>query len=332
LLVLQLASAAAGPVARPALAQELPATGRVPAPAATTARPAGSLRLATYNLENLFDHVDDPSLRGEFDDMALAATDDRCRSLARAIRAVDADVLALQEVESLQALRWFRDTYLADAGYRHLSSLDAGYARGVECSVMSRFEITAERIWPDASLDDVHRDGPGWTPVPPGARLAFRRSPLQVDLRIDDDYELTVFVVHHKAQREYGWLREAEALKVVELVSERLAAHPDRNVVVMGDFNAAPWDKSFRVYLQAGLVDVMAHRGMRGAEGVLCHTHRSGRVIDYILVNGAAYREIVIDSAFVHRTATGRGGDDVAPGDYASDHFPVAVDLVPRER
>ena len=53
---------------------------------------------------NLFDQDDDPALSGEFDELPMATTDGRCRSLAEVIRRVDADVLALQEGESEAAV------------------------------------------------------------------------------------------------------------------------------------------------------------------------------------------------------------------------------------
>src|SRR5688572_8110055 len=129
-------------------------------------RTPAAVRIATYNTLNLFDDVDDPTLQGEFDDRTLTTSPERCAKLAEAIRSIDADILALQEIESLEALKWFRDRWLNDAGYAHLTSLDVGYYRGVECSVMSRFEITASKVWLNESLDTVHRPGLGWSPVP----------------------------------------------------------------------------------------------------------------------------------------------------------------------
>lgn len=320
----------------------------------------GAIRLATYNVLNLFDHEDDASLSGEFDDAGLGTSEDRCRNMAAAIEALDADVIALQEVESLEALRWFRDTFLPDAGYEHLASRDVGYYRGVECAVMSRFPIVEVRTWPEYPLERVEREGPGWTAIPTGAEpgLRFQRSPLMVTVRVPADraagraeaYDLTLFVLHHKAGGgDFRWQRESEALGVLDL-AERAAGRDGtssaaRNVAILGDFNAAPWDKSFRVYLERGYVDTLSHRIIpRWAnptpttleEERRYKTHESDRTIDYILFNSAALREFVPGSAFVYGTLTPPDSynwrEDPHPAGYASDHYPVAVDLLPGDR
>lgn len=307
-------------------------------------RRPGTVRIATYNLLNLFDHVDDPRLTGEFDDMLLAVTPARARRLADAIRAIDADVLAVEEIESLDALRWFRDTYLAGAGYDHAISYDVGYHRGIENGLLSRFEIVDARVWPGMSLEGVSRDGPGWTARPDDVRgpMSFRRSPLMVEVKVSNDYRLTLFVIHHKSGGDHRYYRELEALKALELIDGVVRDDPSRNVIALGDFNAAPWDKSLRVYLERGFVDTLAHRIIprwRNAEqdeARLYKTHESDRVIDYVLLNPAAYRDYVVGSAFVYGTLTPPDEydwrTDPQPPGYASDHYPVVVDLVPHDR
>ena len=93
------------------------------------AKPKDAIRVCSYNVLNLFDPFDDPDLQGEYDDLAMATPRERCEAIAKAIRAVDADVLCLQEVEGEDALRWFRDEFLADQGYDHIVSRDVGYDR-----------------------------------------------------------------------------------------------------------------------------------------------------------------------------------------------------------
>ena len=99
---------------------------------------AGAIRLATYNVENLFDAIDDPDLSGRNEDIDDAKPEAELQGLADAIHALDADVLALEEVESEAVLTWFRDTYLSDMGYTALASIDAGDGRGIEQSVIVR--------------------------------------------------------------------------------------------------------------------------------------------------------------------------------------------------
>lgn len=301
-------------------------------------RTPGAVRIATYNLLNFFDDVDDPKLQGEFDDIQFTTAHERCQKLAEAIKAIDADIIALAEVESLEALTWFRDKYLPDAGYKYIASKDVGYYRGVECSVMSRFKITNEKVWLNESLNGVKRVGIGWDAVPTGERLVFQRSPLMVEIEVKDGYRLTVFSLHHKAGPKFKYHREAEAIRIVELVNELQQKDKDRNIIVLGDFNAAPWDKSMRVYLHSGMIDTMAYRttGRDDPETPLYKTHESDRVLDYILMNSAAYREYVPGSGFVYGTLTPPSTynfeRDPHPPGYASDHYPVVVDLIPKDR
>jgi endonuclease/exonuclease/phosphatase family metal-dependent hydrolase len=305
-------------------------------------RTPGAIRLGSYNVLNLFDDKDDPRLSGQFDDLPMAIDPDRAATIAAAIRELDADVLALQEVESEEAVRWFVQRWLKGAGYEHIASRDVGNPRGIECAVISRFPITDVRTFTDADLDDVVRAGEGWAPrpadAPPRGRLRYQRSPLMVTVKTPDDYTLTLFSIHHKASAGFEFLREAEALKTASLVRALEKQDPARNIALLGDFNAAPWDKSLRVYLENGLVDLFAARttDRNKPESRRWRTHESERVLDYILLNRAAYREYVPGSSFVLGTL--HPGDDYdyrtqkPPKGYASDHYPIAVEVLPPDQ
>ncbi len=302
-----------------------------------------TIRVATYNVLNLFDHEDDPALTGDQEDMDEQTTEGRCRSLAAAIRAVDADVLALQEVESESALRWFRDTYLADMGYDHLVSLDVGYYRGVENAVLSRFPLSNASAPPNIPINDVVRhaspmaswdrgDGKGgWAKPRKGdTTTTYQRTPLRVDVETDAGYELTLFVVHHKSGN-HRYRREGEALKLVELVEEVRAQSPERNIVLLGDFNASPWERSMDVYRDAGFIDVLADPGVERVK-----THHSGGAIDFILMNSASHRELIPGSQHVHQIKLAPDDfnwkSEQQPDDCPSDHRPISVDLADGDR
>lgn len=327
-------------------------------------RTEGTVRIATFNILNMYDEVDDDALenrwehpfdRGEQDGLspseaeaAIAEARDanrrRYANIADMIRQVDADVLALQEVESLEALEWFRDTWLADLGYDHVVSTDVGYFRGVECSVLSRFPIADAQIWSEESLAGLGPSPLELTSLPEGEdadALTFRRRPLRVDVEMPGGDPLTFVVLHHKSGRSYAWQREREALRIVENVQALRKAEPDRAVVVLGDFNAAPWDVSVRLYVEAGLADVQADRisprrrwseqsPAEQAWSPRFKTHRSGRVIDYIFCDPNAAARIVPGTAHVVGAPFDpefNWREDPYPPFYGSDHYPVIVDL-----
>jgi len=298
----------------------------------------GTIRIATYNVENLFDDHDDPALSGRYEDAGETKPEAHREAVARAIHAIDADVLALQEVESERALRWFADEYLSDLGYRHIVSVDAGNERGIEQSVLSRFPVTEVESWPGLDLGGVHPERYGDRPnMYAGEPLTYRRSPLLVGVRVPaemtegEPYELTLVVVHHKSGRFNHYWREAEASTLVGILEELERESPERNIVVLGDFNATPDEASVEMYLDAGWVDPM--EPIDEGEPEPEPTHASGRRIDLILANPQAAREVVLGSGFVLGTPIRPEGMDwrstPAPQDYASDHFPVVVDLRP---
>lgn len=298
------------------------------------AKSAGDVRIATYNVANLFDDIDDAELSGEHDDADETKPLHERVAAARAIRRIDADVLCLEEVESEQALLWFRDQFLSGMGYDHVAAIDAGDERGIEQAVLSRLPISNAQNWPALPLGGVHPDKYGSNEnFLAGQALVFHRSPLRVDLELPGPagraQTLTLFVVHHKSGRYSAYWREAEARGTVARIEELTKAHPDRPVIVLGDFNAETRDASVQTFLNAGFHDIFANRG-GGADVV---THESGRRIDLILANPAARTQLLSDKAFVLGTAARPVGVDwrdlpTFPG-MASDHYPVVVDLRP---
>ena len=326
--------------------------------ATAPAKAKGTLRIAAYNAMNLFDQVDDPALAGEWDDMKLAVTDDRAKGLAEAIRRLDADILVLEEIESKEALTWFRDTYLKGLGYDHLESLDAGYYRGVEQSVLSRFPLKNARVFLDAKLEiegskgDDEKGGAAaseGSAVAPHDATKFQRSPLAVDVVCPDGYELTVYGIHHKAGgKDFDAHREAEAKKIIELAKKDMKKS-GRNVVLMGDFNATPNSDVRGLYKSAKFVngydfraetDIKQQREKlsdadRDALNEKYTTHESERPIDYILMSPSFAKDAIPGSFFVLSTLY--PGDaynwktDPHPPGYASDHRPIAIDFTPKD-
>ena len=133
--------------------------------------------------------------------------------------------------------------------------------------------------------------------------------------------------MHHKSGFYNSYWREAEAKGTLELIQDVLKSDPDRAVVVLGDFNAEITDESVQTYLRAGFVDIFANHD----EDRQSITHESGRRIDLILANDAAIKQMDTEHAFVYGTAArpdGTSWRDLETFDgYASDHYPVSVDM-----
>ena len=297
---------------------------------------------------NMFDQEDDPGLSGEYDDLAMATNNDRCTALAKAIIAMDADILCVQEVESEDALKWFRDTYLPKMGYAHVASRDVGYYRGIEQGVMSRYPITGVTTWTEEDLSamQARKSGgkdAGWAECKDGQGQAFQRSPIMVDVEIpstkkaDKPYTLSLVVVHHKSGRDFNCQRESEALQIVDLLEKRASEEPEVNLVVLGDFNASPSAKSVAVYKDAGFKNAYEQRWEKsGNTRDLFRTHESNRAIDYIMLHPNAWAEVVPESFQVvgtlHPGSDYNWRTDEPPSGYAADHYPLAIDVTPRDR
>ena len=342
------------------------------------ARTPGAFRFASYNIENLFDDKDDPKLSGSAEDASMTKPEEDCKNAALAIRLIDADVLCLEEVESLDAVKWFRDKYLSGLGYDFVESLDAGDGRGIEQAVLSRFPLSNASVWPNQTLEGTHpRRRNAEKGAEGGAPIKLHRSPLRVDVTVpagnvkdaagkgnEKDYHLSLMVLHHKSGRPSGYWREAEAKQFIKWAKEIEAKAPGTNLIICGDFNARAGDASMRMYFDAGYVDSFVAGGVKrspGPEGSPAGdtgddddapsarggkargpidptviSHASEQTIDFILMNANAAKELFPSSPFVLGTGARPLGADFRktpkPAGWASDHYPLVIDLTPIDK
>src|SRR5437588_6309239 len=128
------------------------------------------LTLATFNLNNLFSRF---NFSAEVDDQAAIETtitfspsdptkfrfrtfhgklvrgkSPEARALLAArIKEVDADVLAVQEVEDISTLQQFAATDLAGDGYDHIVLVEGNDPRLIDVGLLSRLPIGAVTSW-----------------------------------------------------------------------------------------------------------------------------------------------------------------------------------------
>jgi len=290
--------------------------------------PAGdTVRIATFNLEHFVDAFDDPyvSARRESDaDPGIVA--EKHRLFAEALRVLDADVLSLQEVEGEGLIRALVDSLVPDLGYRFVASADDGdwYQNVV---VLSRLPLGPLTTFADATtllpgqFDDAGR---------PEATDLINHRLFVVDVYARPDYAFSLVAAHLKAgrgERDEAW-RTGQANLLHAWLGQRFGNEVEApNIVIAGDLNATPGSRSFIALLNANrlrgpvrFTDPLASTGANShpADGPV-------RRLDHLLVNEGIRPEIVPGSAHV--------AIPIAPNpERLSDHLPVVLDLVARDR
>lgn len=204
------------------LAEEAPVTSR---PAAR--RFEGILKLASFNVLNLFDEHDDPY---RADEGTPAKPRAQLEALARTLRTLDADVVALQEVENRGILERFVRGMLPEMGYESIVLYEGNDARGIDCALLSRLPVGPVTSYRHLRFADAN-----------GAAVQFQRDLLQVRIEPVGFDPLTVFVVHLKSKRGGAdsslAVREAEARSIRRILDDALSADPKARFAICGDFN-----------------------------------------------------------------------------------------------
>ncbi len=226
-------------------------------PATTGIADVQSVTVMTFNVENLFDNVDDP---GKDDKAYLAIGDKQTDEHKAACAKVDVprwrdqclnwdwsdaivaqklsvvasvilqvndghgpDVIALQEVENMNILERLRNEYLADAGYRPAILIEGQDERGIDVAFLSRFETAAPPQLHAISFADDFPE-----------RDRDTRGILQADFQLPNGTILTGYAVHFPAPYHPTEMRVA----AYDLLNRLRAALPtDRPAFAAGDFN-----------------------------------------------------------------------------------------------
>ncbi|WP_322990286.1 endonuclease/exonuclease/phosphatase family protein [Hoeflea sp.] len=238
-----------------------------------------SIRIATFNAENLMSRFDFSGYRNELRQdrvsqlydfsseaqyrqaeiaRAVSLTDDTRQLTALAIAEADADILCLQEVESLDTLHRFEYGYLFKMigdGYRHKVLVDGNDSRGINLALMARdktLDGAPIEILEVTSHAHLTYEAAGLY-VPDLKELAqphdriLKRDCLEVDIKVGNK-RLTIYVVHFKSMggprdgvdgRSFTMpVRVAEAGAVRKIISDRFGADGGgKRYVIAGDFN-----------------------------------------------------------------------------------------------
>lgn len=278
---------------------------------------AGTVRIATYNLEG---YLDKPI------GSRAAKSSESKRRIAQIIREVRPDVLALQEVGGHSAMQSLRDSLKAEGLQLPHSELVAGFDTNIFVAVLSRYPIVKSRPHTNQTF------------LLSGRRFRTQRGIAEVQIQPAPSYRFTMFVAHLKSRRpspvaDEEELRLHEARVLRGLVDRALSADPHANVVLAGDLNDVRNSRSVRELIGRGaarLIDCRPPEGRLAASGDVTvydevrpinWTHYfpiedTYSRVDYILINSGMARELIRPETFVY----------AAPSwGLASDHRPVVA-------
>ncbi|MEM8815076.1 MAG: endonuclease/exonuclease/phosphatase family protein [Pseudomonadota bacterium] len=217
---------------------------------------AQEITIMSFNVENLFDNLDDPGKndstylpaahksdpehiaaceqievqRWRDDCLYLDWSDDavafKLEQLAKTILQVNdgfgPDVVAFQEVENIRILDRLRDEYLAGSGYAESILIEGDDLRGIDVAFLSRLPLAAEPVLHPLDMNEFPD------------RADDTRGVLEATFELPDGALLTGYSVHFPAPFhpiEMRWL----AYEHLNTIRARLPE--DRHVFAAGDFN-----------------------------------------------------------------------------------------------
>lgn len=233
-------------------------------------RAEGEFTVATQNMLNLFDTVDEPGREDSYyedyvpDDIESYQL--RLRKMSEQVRVNlgAPDILAIQEIENARVLNDLAlQIYEDDPSLRYVGCFQEGNdRRGIDNAFLVRSDTV--------NLNACYRMPGSLTERTPTTGWLFGRPPLvaEVSLLIEGDvFTMTVIGVHIKSLSDaeteaMQHRRMTQAVRIAEFAQSIFDANPEANIIVLGDMNAFQFSD--------GLVDVV---------GIISDSHKTNEAV-----------------------------------------------------
>ena len=183
---------------------------------------AETVRVAEYNIEN---YLDQPTETRH----VIKSAEARAK-VRESIRALDPDVIALEEMGTTNALLELRASLKADGldfpYWEHVQGADTN----IHVAVLSRFPIVARHPHTNETF------------LLDGKRFRVSRGFADIEIRPSTNLTFTLIAAHLKSKRpvpeaDEAELRLEEAKVLRHIVDDHFKADPSARLVVLGDFN-----------------------------------------------------------------------------------------------
>ncbi len=284
------------------------------------------MRICTYNCMNLFAWHSHPS-----EPINPAKPQRELRALAKTLDRVAADIVALQEVGSRQALIDLNSLLAAPYSHVHLAHTNSD--RGIHLGYLSR---SAPRLRSHRLLELRDTDGNvledfATSQAPKATPLRLQRDISVAEFHIastDQTSRLLLVNVHLKSHGHRAWqmlspltIRTAECRALVQVLNNLADAYPSSPAVVLGDFNDSPLSAAFEplAALPSGtLYDPIMRELVPVNPRISTYWPKRRSRVDRILLNSRAKSAYISGSIRLWSGAT---------AEIASDHFPLSIAL-----
>jgi endonuclease/exonuclease/phosphatase family metal-dependent hydrolase len=260
-----------------------------------------TFRVATYNVETYLDQPTESRTH-------IKSSEARAK-VRESIKAMNPDVLALEEMGSTNALLELRASLQAEGQnfpfWEHLQAFDTN----IHVAVLSKLPIRARR---PHTNDFFTLDG---------RRFQVKRGFAELDIQAATNFTFTLLVAHLKSRLVAADADEAEErlceAKVLRgIIDARLSQEPDARLIVLGDFNDGKDSASTKEIIGRGKLKLFDPRpaernGDTATSGPPYHEPRNvawtyfyGKTdeysrIDYILISSGLRKNWVKSDTFI---------------------------------
>lgn len=284
-----------------------------PAPSPDAEPPSSRFRIATFNVHRFFDTSCAEGACGPsaYEELPTQAEfDAKASQLADAIRALDADLVALEEVETQPCLDALLARLTDVVPYGVLGEIDT--PASVDVAVLSRTALDAVVL---------HRAAEPLR-LPDGTVTVFSRELLEVHVRAPAGAPVILFAAHFRSKSSDDPARRlAEAQQAARDVNAAATAQPAALVALAGDLNDTPGSPPLDALVVDGGLIRVADDLPTAAQATYVFNGQ-GQAIDHVLIAPSQRAARIPGSARVWRSASGGGWG-------GSDHFALSSDFRP---
>jgi endonuclease/exonuclease/phosphatase family metal-dependent hydrolase len=281
-----------------------------------------TIKILSWNVEHFVDAYDNPYINNQRENNSNNMKG-RVNLLVKALREADADIVVLQEFESIQFLKQIANEHLSDMGYAFFADHESinWYMNVV---VMSKIPLGITYGYASVNTPVQYKDeDTGEDKYETQSRINTRL--WSVDVLVNDDYSFVLTGVHLKAGR--GARNEAMRLGQLQFLKgqfERfLQENAEKNILVVGDFNSTPSSEEMRFMKDgnstAKFIDFFD-------DNTLTHpADNPNKRIDYILPNTQMSKEMVKGSLKVNYFFEKNVQRQL------SDHLPLTAEFISKD-